>query len=66
MVRQKTSGQKELDWEKIRAVAEPYSKETAEIAYEMALQDAGKHLPKKPKSEGKKKGGGIFGLFKKK
>lgn len=70
MVRQKTSGDKKLDWEKIRAVAEPYSKETAQIAYEIALQDAGKKVPKKKSSDGdgdgKKKKGGFFGIFKKK
>lgn len=72
MVRQKTSnnnsGKKQaLDWDRIRAVAEPYSKETAQIAYEIALQDAGKPVPKKGKtsSDGNnKKKGGFFGLFK--
>ena len=65
MVRQKTSGKKHLDWEKIRAAAEPYSKETAQIAHEIALKDAGKTVPKKAKtSQGKKKGGGLFGIFK--
>ena len=67
MVRQKTSGTKELDWEKIRAAAEPYSKETAQIARDIALEDAGKSVPKKSggkATDGKKKGGGLFGLFK--
>lgn len=76
MVRQKTQPSYEgaLDWDKIRAVAEPYSNETAEIARNMGLQDAGKPVPKAKSTKksvldqgkSKKKGGGLFGLFKKK
>lgn len=73
MVRQKTSGggKQGLDWEKIRAAAEPYSKETAQIAYEIALQDAGKPVPKHHHKSHKggdssKKKKGLFGMFKKK
>lgn len=71
MVRQKTGGSKKLDWEKIRSAAEPYSKETAQIAYEIAMEDAGKPVSKSKSSSkssgGKtKKKGGLFGIFKKK
>jgi hypothetical protein len=82
MVRQKTQSSYQrgtLDWEKIRAVAEPYSKETAEMARIIGLQDAGEPIPKslnkskkssvldndKDKKSSKKKGE-LFGLFKKK
>lgn len=64
MVRQKTSGNKTLDWEKIRAAAEPFSTETAEMARHIALEDAGKPVPKKAKTSNGKKKGGLFGLFK--
>lgn len=66
MVKQKTeNGNSELDWEKIRAAAEPYSKETAQIAHQIALEDAGMSVPKKAKATaGKKKGGGLFCMFK--
>mmetsp|Transcript_13552 Transcript_13552/g.25865 ORF Transcript_13552/g.25865 Transcript_13552/m.25865 type:complete len:385 (+) Transcript_13552:328-1482(+) len=73
MVRQKVANpDKPLDQEKIRAVAEPYSKQTAQIAYEIALEDAGESVSKGIKSSGgsggekKKKKGGLFGMFKKK
>jgi hypothetical protein len=68
MIRQKLDGdgKKELDWNRIRKVAEPFSKQSAQIAYEMALADAGKPVPRKGKgteAKKKKKKGGLFGLF---
>ena len=75
MVRQKTADNYngKLNWERICAVAEPYSKQTAQIAYDLALQDAGEAPSRKSKafkdkslSSSKKKKGGLFGLFKKK
>jgi len=73
MVRQKVAAPgKPLDGEKLRAVAEPYSKQTAQIAYEIALDDAGKSASKGSKSSSggsgkeKKKKHGFFGIFKKK
>lgn len=69
-VRQKMAASgKPLDWEKIRAAAEPYSKEAAQIAYDIALEDAGEKSGKSRTGDGgkkKKKKGGLFGLFKKK
>jgi hypothetical protein len=71
MVRQKmdNGSGKELDWDRIQKVAEPFSKQSAQIAYEMALADAGKPVPRKGKgteAKKKKKKGGLFGMFKKK